>query len=81
MKLEKLKNYKKNFLDITFYSIIGGALFLQNLLFYDIATKGKFIAAEQNPYVLAGEMSVTILGDYLFAKNYIKFLKNLKRKI
>lgn len=78
--IQRLKNYKQELLDITYYSIISGALFLQNLLFYDIATKGRFIANESNPYILGAEIGITILGDYLFAKNYFKFLKSLKKK-
>ena len=79
--IKTLRNYKQKFLDITYYSIIGGALLFQNLLFYDIATKGRFTATESNPYILGFEISMTILGDFLFAKNYIKFLKSLKRKV
>lgn len=80
MEVEKLKNYKQKILDITYYSIMGGALFLQNLLFYDMVTKGRFTAIESNPYILGAEIGITILGDYLFVKNYFKFLKSLKKK-
>ncbi|MEM5834416.1 MAG: hypothetical protein QXQ69_01035 [Candidatus Aenigmatarchaeota archaeon] len=79
-KAVRLKNYKEKILDIAYYSITGGALFLQNLLFYEIATKGYFRAAEQNPYILGAELGITILGDFLFLKNYVKFLKSLKKR-
>ena len=73
---ERIKNLRrKRILDIAFYSISGGALFLQTLLFYDITTKGYFIATESNPYVLGVEIAYTALGDCLFAYKYFKFLK------
>lgn len=82
-KLEKtLKKYKKRIsyakekiLDSAFYSIVGSALFLQNLIFYDIATRGGFYATEPNPYILGAEIGITTLGDYLYVRSFLKFLK------
>ncbi|MCS7106142.1 MAG: hypothetical protein NZ942_02415 [Candidatus Aenigmarchaeota archaeon] len=78
--IKKILVYREKFSEIAFYSICGGALFVQNLLFYDIATKGRFIATESNPYILGAEIGLTILGDYLFVKHYLKFIKKMKMK-
>jgi len=43
-------------------SCLGGAVFLQILVFKDIATQGYFIGVERNPAILFFEVGLTVFS-------------------
>jgi hypothetical protein len=47
-------------------SCLGGAIFLQTIVFADILQHGYFIAVEQNPAVLAFEVVLTAFASIYF---------------
>ncbi len=61
-------------------SCIGGAIFLQILVFTDIATRGYFTAVEHNPIILTSEIVLTVFSVIYFVYTYQRFIKSARRK-
>jgi len=60
-------------------SCLGGAIFLQVLVFLNISQQGYFMAIESNPYVLSSEIGLTIFTLIYFIYLYFKLMRtNLK---
>lgn len=60
-------------------SCLGGAIFLQALVFADIATRGYFMAIERNPGILALEIVLTAFAMAYFIYTYQRFIRSIKR--
>ncbi len=59
-------------------SSLGGAIFLQILVFSDILTQGYFKAVEGNPVILAFEILLTSIAAFYFINIYQRFLREMK---
>ena len=82
-KLEKLKKVKRRkrvklFFHILGFSSIGGAIFLQILVFMDILRQGYFKAVENNLAILTFEAFMTFFATMYFAYIYRKFLQSTR---
>jgi hypothetical protein len=60
------------------FSCIGGAIFLQILVFADIVSQGYFIAVEQNAAILSLEVVLTFFAFIYFLYVYQNFIRTLK---
>jgi hypothetical protein len=56
-------------------SCVGGAIFLQILVFANIATVGYFRAVESNPTILAVEVLATIISAVYFIYIYQRLIR------
>jgi hypothetical protein len=59
-------------------SCIGGAIFLQVLVFTDILQHGHFTAVENNPAVLAFEIGLTVFALFYFVYTYQRFIRSVR---
>jgi hypothetical protein len=59
-------------------SCLGGSIFLQILVFLDIAQQGYFTAVERNPAILAAEISLTGLALVYFVYMYQRFVRSIR---
>jgi hypothetical protein len=59
-------------------SCIGGAIFLQVLVFTDIVQHGYFMAVERNPAILALEVFLTVFSLVYFVYTYFRFIRSIK---
>ena len=59
-------------------SCLGGAIFLQSLVFADILQHGYFMAVEQNPAILAFEVSLTGFAVIYFIYIYQRLMRQVK---
>ena len=59
-------------------SCLGGAIFLQILVFADILQHGYFIAVEQNPAILAFEVALTGFAAIYFIYIYQHLIRQVK---
>jgi len=59
-------------------SCLGGAIFLQILVFTDILQHGYFIAAENNPAILIFEIVLTFFALIYFIYMYRRFIHSIK---
>jgi hypothetical protein len=59
-------------------SCLGGAIFLQILVFTDILQHGHFIAIENNPAILALEIGLTGFTLFYFIYIYQRFIRSIK---
>ena len=59
-------------------SCIGGAIFLQLLVFTDILTNGYFMAVEQNFGILSFEILLTVFSAVYFGYTYLRFIRSLR---
>jgi len=59
-------------------SSLGGAIFLQILVFTDIANQGYFMAVEGNPLILALEILLTAFAFIYFIYIYLRLLRSIK---
>jgi len=59
-------------------SCLGGSIFLQVLVFVDIAQQGYFTAVEGNPAILAAEISLTGLALVYFVYIYQRFVRSVR---
>jgi hypothetical protein len=59
-------------------SCIGGAIFLQILVFTDILRNGYFMAVENNPAILIFEVNLTIFALIYFVYIYQRLLRSVK---
>jgi hypothetical protein len=59
------------------FSCIGGAIFLQILVFSDILLQGYFFAVEGNQLILALEVVLTFFALIYFLYVYLRFVRAL----
>lgn len=59
-------------------SCLGGAIFLQLLVFTDIVTHGYFMAVEKNPAILAFEVLLTAFSLTYFVFIYQRFIRSIR---
>lgn len=59
-------------------SCLGGAIFLQILVFTDILQRGYFMAVESNPVVLMFEIVLTVFALIYFAYIYQRFIRSIR---
>jgi len=59
-------------------SCLGGAIFLQILVFTGILQQGYFMAVEQNPAILAFEVSLTAFAVIYFLYIYQRLMRQVK---
>lgn len=59
-------------------SCLGGAIFLQILVFTDILRSGYFMAVENNPAILAFEIVLTAFTLIYFIYIYQNFIRSIK---
>jgi len=59
-------------------SCLGGAIFLQILVFTDILQRGYFMAVENNPAILAFEIVLTAFALIYFVFMYQRFLRSIR---
>jgi len=59
-------------------SCLGGAIFLQILVFTDILTHGYFMAVEGNHAILALEVLLTGFSSIYFVYLYQRFIRSMR---
>ncbi|MCL6578563.1 MAG: hypothetical protein K6T73_04140 [Candidatus Bathyarchaeota archaeon] len=59
-------------------SCLGGAIFLQVLVFADIANRGYFMAVENNPAILTFEIILTAFALIYFIYIYLRFIRSIR---
>ncbi|MCW3994215.1 MAG: hypothetical protein NWE85_06610 [Candidatus Bathyarchaeota archaeon] len=59
-------------------SSLGGAIFLQILVFTDILQHGYFMAVENNPAILTFEILLTAFALIYFIYMYQRFIRSIK---
>lgn len=59
-------------------SCLGGAIFLQILVFADILQHGYFMAVESNPAILIFEIVLTAFAFIYFVFMYQRFIRSIK---
>ena len=59
-------------------SCLGGAIFLQFLVFTDIVTHGYFMAVEKNPAILAFKVLLTVFSIIYFVFIYQRFIRSIR---
>jgi len=58
-------------------SCLGGAIFLQVLVFTDILQHGRFMAVENNPVILVFEIALTAFALIYFVYIYQRFIRSI----
>lgn len=59
-------------------SCLGGAIFLQIIVFADILQHGYFMAVENNPAILMFEVILTVFALIYFIYIYQSFIRSIK---
>ena len=59
-------------------SCLGGAIFLQSIVFAGIARQGYFMAVEQNSTILGFEVVLTAFAALYFVYVYQRLLRSVK---
>jgi len=59
-------------------SCLGGAIFLQALVFTDILQHGYFMAVEHNPLILSFEIVLTVSALAYFVFMYQRFVRSIR---
>ncbi|MGA2309512.1 MAG: hypothetical protein ABSG57_08195 [Candidatus Bathyarchaeia archaeon] len=59
-------------------SCLGGAIFLQLLVFTDILQHGYFMAVENNPAILSFEILLTFFSAIYFVYMYQRFIRSMR---
>jgi len=59
-------------------SCLGGAIFLQILVFTGILQHGYFMAVENNPTILAFEIALTFFAFVYFAYLYQRLIRSIR---
>jgi hypothetical protein len=82
MLAKRIKNHKfmraRIFIHILGLSCIGGSVFLQMLVFSNMAMQGYFYAVEKNKLMLSLEMILTMFALIYFLYIYQRFIRSLK---
>jgi hypothetical protein len=68
----------RQFIHCLGFSCIGGAIFLQILVFSGIASRGYFFAVEQNQLILFSEIVLTFFALIYFIYVYQHFIRTLQ---
>jgi len=58
-------------------SCLGGAVFLQILVFKDIVQQGYFVGIERNPIILQFEVALTVFAAIYLIHLYISKIKSI----
>ncbi|MEM3694982.1 MAG: hypothetical protein QXJ11_03375 [Candidatus Bathyarchaeia archaeon] len=74
----KLDRRMRTLFHILGLSCLGGAIFLQILVFADILQHGYFMAVENNPAILFFEIVLTAFAFIYFIYIYQHFIRSLK---
>lgn len=61
-------------------SCLGGAIFLQLLVFIDILQRGYFMAVENNPAILSFETLLAAFSAIYFVYMYQRFIRSIKKE-
>jgi hypothetical protein len=75
---QKLSRRIKQIIHSLGFSCLGGALFLQILVFVDILQQGYFMAVEHNQIVLAFEVGLTAFALIYFIYIYQDFMRSIE---
>lgn len=75
---EKLDRRLLLFIHSLGLSCLGGAIFLQILVFTDILQHGYFMAVENNSVILAFEIALTFFAFIYFIYMYQRFIRSIK---
>jgi hypothetical protein len=59
-------------------SCLGGAIFLQTLVFAGIVQQGYFMAIEQNSTILSLEVALTVFAIVYFVYIYQRLLRSVR---
>jgi hypothetical protein len=59
-------------------SCLGGAIFLQTLVFAGIAQQGYFMAIEKNAMILSFEVVLTVFAIIYFVYIYQRLIRSVK---
>jgi hypothetical protein len=76
--IPKLDQRIRTFVHSVGLSCIGGAIFLQILVFTDIFQHGYFMAVENNPAILAFEIMLTVFALTYFVYIYQRFMRSVR---
>lgn len=68
----------RQFIHCLGFSCMGGAIFLQILVFSDIVLQGYFFAVEQNQLILSLEVMLTLFALIYFVYVYQRFVRALE---
>jgi hypothetical protein len=68
----------RNLLHILGLSCLGGAIFLEILVFSDIVQRGYFMAVEGNTFILVLETVLTAVASVYFMYIYQKFIRSIR---
>jgi len=68
----------RNILHILGLSCLGGAIFLEILVFTGIVQRGYFMAVESNTFILALETVLTAFAFVYFIYIYQRFIRSVK---
>ena len=63
------------------FSCLGGAIFLELLVFYDIVTHGFFYGYEHNALILAFEITLSGFVVVYFSVMYVTFIRLVRRAV
>ncbi|MGB9671633.1 MAG: hypothetical protein ACPL0C_04825 [Candidatus Bathyarchaeales archaeon] len=74
----KLDRRMRTLFHILGLSCLGGAIFLQILVFTDILQHGYFMAIENNPAILFIEIALTAFAFIYFIYIYQRFIRSLR---
>lgn len=74
----KLDRRMRTLFHVLGLSCLGGAIFLQILVFADILQHGYFMAIENNPAILSLEIVLTVFAFIYFIYIYQRFIRSLK---
>jgi hypothetical protein len=74
----KLDRRMRTLFHILGLSCLGGAIFLQILVFTDILQHGYFMAVENNPAILFFEMVLTVFALLYFLYIYQRFIRSIR---
>jgi hypothetical protein len=58
-------------------SCLGGAVFLQILVFKDIVQQGYFMGIEKNPFILQLEIALTVFAVIYLVHLYISKIRTI----
>jgi len=74
----KLNNHITRLVHTFGLSCLGGAIFLQILVFKDILQRGYFMAVEKNYAILFFEVALTFFASIYFLYLYQRLIRSLK---
>jgi len=78
MEQKYINRRLQTFFNVLGMSCLGGAIFLQILVFTDIVHYGYFMAIESNPVISCFEIIMTAFATIYFAYLYRRFIRSIK---